>query len=81
MAFSLVLVIGAALSVRTLAGLLAKGPGFETSGILSFAIAPVQSGYSRADAARLVCRLDEEIRALPLTRDSAAARQPFLTRQ
>jgi predicted permease len=78
-AFSLILLIGAALFVRTLAGLLAKGPGFETSGVLSFAIAPVQSGYSRADAARLVRRLDEEVRALPTTRDSAAARQPFLT--
>jgi predicted permease len=78
-AFSLILLIGAALFVRTLGGLLAKGPGFETSGILSFAIAPVQSGYSRADAARLVRRLDEEVRALPTTRNSAAARQPFLT--
>ncbi|MGB6941166.1 MAG: ABC transporter permease [Bryobacteraceae bacterium] len=78
-AFSLILVIGAALFVRTLAGLEAKGPGFDTSGILSFAIAPVQSGYSRADAARLVRRLDEEIRALRITRGSAAARNAFLT--
>jgi len=78
-AFSLILVIGAALFVRTLAGLQAKGPGFETSGLLSFAIAPVQSGYSRADAARLVRRLHEEVRALPATRNSAAARQAFLT--
>ncbi len=78
-AFSLILVIGAALFVRTLAGLQAKGPGFETSGILSFAIAPVKSGYSRADAARLVRRLHEEVRALPTTRNSAAARQAFLT--
>ena len=78
-AFSLILVIGAALFVRTLAGLHAKGPGFETSDILSFAIAPVQSGYSRADAARLVRRLHEEVRALPTTRNSAAARQAFLT--
>src|SRR5580692_9693284 len=77
-AFSLVLVIGAALFVRTLAGLLAKGPGFETSGILSFAIAPVQSGYSLTDAARLVRRLHEEIRAQPLMRDSAVARWAFL---
>ena len=30
MAFSLILVIGAALFVRTLTGLLAKGPGFDT---------------------------------------------------
>ncbi len=79
MAFAVILVIGAALFVRTLAGLLAKGPGFETSGILSFAIAPVQSGYSPTDAARLVRRLHEEVRALPTTQDSAAARWAFLT--
>ncbi|HET7841738.1 MAG TPA: FtsX-like permease family protein, partial [Terriglobia bacterium] len=78
-ALSLILLIGAALFVRTLTGLLAKGPGFETSGILSFAIAPVESGYSSADAARLVRRLDEEVRALPTTRNSAAARWAFLT--
>jgi predicted permease len=77
-AFSLILVIGAALFVRTFVGLLAKGPGFETSGILSFAIAPAQSGYSRVDAARLVRRIDEEVRALPTTRSSAAARYAFL---
>jgi predicted permease len=78
-AFSLVLVIGAALFVRTLTGLLAKGPGFETSGILSFAVAPVQTGYSVTDAARLIRRLDEEVRALPIARSSAAARWAFLT--
>ena len=78
-AFSLILLIGAALFVRTLADLLAKGPGFETSGMLSFPIAPVDSGYSRADAGRLVRRLDEEVRALPTTRNSAAARWAFLS--
>ncbi|HSU59858.1 MAG TPA: ABC transporter permease [Bryobacteraceae bacterium] len=78
-AFSLILVIAAVLFVRTLAGLEAKGPGFETSDILSFAIAPVQSGYSRADAARLVRRLHEEVHALPITRNSGAARWTFLT--
>jgi predicted permease len=77
-AFSLILVIGAALFVRTLTGLLAKGPGFETSGILCFGIAPEQAGYSRADAARLVRRLHDEIRALPITRNSAAVRAAFL---
>lgn len=78
-AFSLILVIGAALFVRTLTGLIAKGPGFATSGILSFAIAPLQSGYSRADAARLVRHLDEKIRVLPIARNSAATRNAFLT--
>ena len=78
-AFSLILVIGAALFVRTLTGLLAKGPGFETSGVLSFAISPVQNGYSLTDAARLVRRLHREIHALPVTRDSGVARWSFLT--
>jgi predicted permease len=78
-AFSLILVIGAALLVRTLAGLQAKGPGFDTSSLLSFAIAPLQNGYSRADASRLVRRLDEQVRALPAARSSAAARFAFLT--
>jgi predicted permease len=78
-AFSLILLIGAALFVRTLAALQTKGPGFDTSSLLSFAIAPLQNGYSRADASRLVRRLDEQVRALPAARSSAAARFAFLT--
>ncbi|HKX00184.1 MAG TPA: ABC transporter permease [Bryobacteraceae bacterium] len=78
-AFSLILVVGAALFLRTLTGLLAKGPGFDTSSLLSFAIAPLQNGYSRADASRLVRRLDEQLRTLPAARSSAAARFAFLT--
>src|SRR5437660_906394 len=42
--FSLILLIGAALFLRTLTGLLAKGPGFETTSLLSFAIAPLETG-------------------------------------
>lgn len=78
-AFSLILLIGAALFLRTLTGLVAKGPGFDTSNLLSFAIAPLQNGYSRVDASRLVRRLDEQVRALPAARSSAAARFAFLT--
>jgi len=77
-AFSLILIIGAALFLRTFTGLLAKGPGFDTSSLLSFAIAPTQNGYSEADASRLVRRLDEQIRALPVASSSAAARYAFL---
>jgi predicted permease len=77
-AFSLILLIGAALFLRTLTSLLAKGPGFDTSGLLSFTIAPPQNGYSDADASRLVRRLDEQVRALPAARSSAAARFAFL---
>ena len=78
-AFSLILLVGAALFLRTLTGLLAKGPGFDTANLLSFAIAPLHNGYSRIDASRLVRRLDEEVRALPAARSSAAARFAFLS--
>ncbi|HEY6392889.1 MAG TPA: FtsX-like permease family protein [Bryobacteraceae bacterium] len=77
-AFSLILLIGAALFLRTLTGLLAKGPGFDTSSLLSFAIAPLQNGYSRVDASRLIRRFDDQVRALPAARSSAAARFAFL---
>ncbi|HLJ47970.1 MAG TPA: ABC transporter permease [Bryobacteraceae bacterium] len=78
-AFSLILLIGAALFLRTLTGLVAKGPGFETSGLLSFTIAPTQNGYSDGDASRLVRRLDEQVRALPAARSAATARFAVLT--
>jgi len=78
-AFSLILLIGAALFLRTLTGLLAKGPGFETTSLLSFAIAPLENGYARADASRLVRHLDEQVRALPIARSSAVARFALLT--
>jgi predicted permease len=78
-AFSLILLVGAALFLRTFTGLLAKGPGFDTSSLLSFAIAPTQNGYSGADASRLVRHLDEQVRALPAARSSATARFAVLT--
>jgi predicted permease len=78
-AFSLILLIGAALFLRTLTGLMAKGPGFDTSSLIAFAIAPLENGYSRADASRLVRRLDEQIRALPVAGSSATARFAVLT--
>src|SRR5205807_8416976 len=78
-AFSLILLIGAALFLRTLTGLLAKGPGFDTSSLLSFAIAPLQNGYSRPDASRLVRHLDEQVRPFPNTQPSPVARSACLT--
>jgi predicted permease len=78
-AFSLILVTGAALFVRTLADLLAKGPGFDTTRLVSFSLAPLKNGYSRADSARLIRRIDGEVRALPITRSSAVVRFPLLT--
>jgi predicted permease len=78
-ALSLVLVIGAVLFARTLTSLLAKGPGFDTSSLVSFAVDPLRSGYSRSDASRLTRRIQDDIAASPGTLTSAAARFPLLT--
>ena len=39
-AFTLILLVAAGLFIQTLHGLLAKGPGFETSSLISFGIRP-----------------------------------------
>jgi predicted permease len=78
-AFSLILVIGAVLFVRTLTALLAKGPGFDTSSLVSFGLDPRRSGYAPADAGRLIRRVHEAIRASPTTQASTVARFPLLT--
>jgi len=77
-ALSLVLVIGAVLFARTLTGLLAKGPGFDTS-LVSFGVDPLRSGYSLPEASRLVRGIQDAIRASASTQASAAARFPLLT--
>ena len=78
-ALTLVLIIGAALFVRTLTALMAKGPGFDTTSLISFGIDPVKNGYSPSEANRLVRRIHDEIRALRSTRASAIARNQLLT--
>jgi predicted permease len=78
-AFTLILLTGAALFIRTLSALVAKGPGFETSSLISFGIDPGQNGYSPVDAARLVRRIYDEIRTSPVTRSIAVARVQLLS--
>jgi predicted permease len=78
-AFTLVLVIGAALFVRTLSGLMTQGPGFTTTSLISFGISPGRSGYTPADASRLVRRIHHEIRASPASQAAAAASFQLLT--
>src|SRR3954465_6503126 len=78
-ALSLLLVIGAVLFARTLNGLLAKGPGFDTSSLVSFGIDPRQNGYAPPQASRLVQRIAEDIRASATTEASTVARVPLLT--
>ena len=73
-AFSLLLIVGAALFMRSLSGLLAKGPGFDTSHLISFSLDPEKNGYSQDQARRLIRRILAELRAAPVARDSAIAR-------
>jgi putative ABC transport system permease protein len=77
-AFTLVLLTGAALFIKTLTALMEKGPGFETSSLISFGIDPVQNGYSPAAATRLVRRIHDELHASPITRSVAVARVQLL---
>ncbi len=78
-ALTLTLVIAATLFVRTLDALMAKGPGFVTSSLVSFAVETMGNGYAPAAGERLMQRLDEAIRQSPVTQQSAIARFALLT--
>ena len=78
-AFSLVLVVVAALFLRTLSSLLVKGPGFDTASLVSFSLEPLKNGYSAMDSGRLIERIHDAVRALPVTRDLGLARNELLT--
>ncbi len=78
-AFTLILVIGAALFARTLTGLLDKGPGFATSSLISFGIDPRRNGYSSEEATRLIRRIHEDLRASSMTQSSGVASNQLLT--
>jgi predicted permease len=78
-AFTLILVTGGALFVRTLTGLMAKGPGFETSSLVSFGLDPRRNGYSTKETDQLIRRIHDELRASPATQSSAVAVAQLLT--
>src|SRR5216684_6637402 len=72
-AFTLILLVAAGLFIQTLHGLLAKGPGFETSSLISFGIRPALNGYSRAEATQLIRRISEGLRSSGSTQASSIA--------
>src|SRR5262249_11152248 len=78
-ALALTLVVGAALFVRSLDALMAKGPGFATSSLVSFEIDATRAGYSTLEGERLISRIEEAIRHAPITQESAIARDALLT--
>src|SRR5437660_6144345 len=78
-ALTLTLVVRAGLFLRTLDALMAKGPGFITSSLVSFGIDSLRSGNSTTEGNRLIRRIDEAVRQSPITQASAIARFPLLT--
>jgi predicted permease len=77
-AFTLILVIAAGLFVRTLSGLLVKGPGFDTSSLISFGIKPALNGYSGDEESRLIRRITEGLRDSRNIQASAIAHDQLL---
>jgi len=77
-AFTLILVIAAGLFVRTLSGLLVKGPGFDTSSLISFGIKPALSGYSGEQESRLIRRITEGLHDSSNIQASAIAHDQLL---
>src|SRR5262245_4311701 len=64
-ALSVVVLIGAALLVRTLANLKTVDPGFETRNLLHFSIAPTLAGYSEEKLPALYDELERRLESLP----------------
>lgn len=77
-ALTLVLLIGTALFSQTLFQLLAKGPGFSTSSLISFEITPLRTGVTPADASRLIRRVHSELAELRSIRSHGAASSQLL---
>jgi predicted permease len=78
-ALALTLVVGAALFVRSLNALMAKGPGFVTTSLVSFDIDAQRAGYSTPQGEQLINRLDDATRHSPIIQSAAIARFPLLT--
>jgi predicted permease len=77
-AFTLILVVAAGLFIRTLSGLLAKGPGFDTSSLITFGVKPALNGYSGDEANQLIRRIIEGLRSSGSTQATATARVQLL---
>jgi predicted permease len=78
MAFALVLLTGAGLFVRTLAGLYSKGPGFPTKSLVMFHISPDLLAYPRERGERLMRDVLREVRRLPGVERASVANTELL---
>ena len=78
-AVSLVLLVGAGLSVKTLANLRAVDIGFDADNLVLFRVSPTLTGYDSARTAVLLDRVTEQLRAVPGVRAVAFSTGGLLT--
>ena len=76
--FSLLLLVGAGLFVRTIQNLRAVDPGFVTDHVMSFSLAPELAGYPAAEVPLVEQRALEALAALPGIRAAGATNDPDL---
>jgi len=76
--FSLLLVIGAGMFVRTIQNLRNVDPGFATDHLLSFDLAPLRAGYSPSAVSPAERRVLDAVAALPGVRAVGATNDPDL---
>ena len=77
-ALSLLLVLGAALFVRTLANLHSVPIGFNQENLLTFKLDASQAGYKDAALKALYARMDERFRVLPGVRAATVTDMPLV---
>ena len=76
---ALVLLTGAGLFARTLAGLRGRGPGFSTTNLLMFRIDPSKSGYTQAQSKSMLVRSLVSMRNLPEVESAGVSTATMLT--
>jgi predicted permease len=79
-AISLLLMVGAGLFLSTLINLHRVDPGFNTSNLLLFSVAPGLSGYKKEPLANLYRQMSERLAAVPGVQSVTFSANPLLAR-
>ncbi len=77
--FSLLLMVGAGMFVRTIANLRNANPGFETEHLLAFGLRPALSGYPGSEVGAVEQRVLERIAHMPGVRAAGGTNDEDLT--
>jgi predicted permease len=77
-ALAVLLVVGSALFLRSLQNLMAQNPGFRTSNLVSFSVAPWLNNYPPERIQQFTARLVEDLKRVPEVSAVACAGIPIL---